>query len=248
MNERQATIVQIVSEKGRVSVSELSKETGVSVVTIRQDLNALEKAKYIRREHGFAVIEQENDDIEARSTVNFNSKQALAKQAAKLVEPSDSVFIEGGSTNAFLARLLADRKDLTVITMSVYIAHLLKESECNVILLGGMLQKSNEDLVGPITRAALQMVHFNKTFIGVDGYTLETGFTGRDMMRADILNCAIDKCQCNVVLTDSSKFGRVHLNTFGPIEKIHHLITDSNLDACYKTALQEQMKLTLVQC
>lgn len=66
MNERQTQIVKIVSEKGKVSVSELSKETGVSVVTVRHDLTVLEKAKYIRREHGFAIMEQEHEDTESR--------------------------------------------------------------------------------------------------------------------------------------------------------------------------------------
>lgn len=247
MNERQTQIVKIVSENGKVSVSELSKETGVSVVTIRHDLTALEKAKYIRREHGFAVMEQEHEDTESQSLVNFSVKQALAQRALLLVEPNDTVFIEGGSTNAFLARLLANRRDITIVTMSVYIAHLLKESDCNVILLGGMLQKSNEALVGPITRAALQMVNFNKTFIGIDGYTPQTGFTGRDMMRADILNTAIDKCSCNVILTDSSKFGCVYLNAFGPIDKIHSLVTDSGLDEQYRVQLAEKLTLVLVE-
>ncbi len=246
MNDRQTLIVQIVSEKGRISVNDLSKETGVSVVTIRHDLTVLEKAKYIRREHGFAVMEQEHEDTESRSLVNFSVKQALARQAAQLVNKNDTVFIEGGSTNAFLARLLASRADITIITMSVYIAHLLKDSDCSVILLGGMLQKPNEGLVGPITRAALQMVNFNKTFIGVDGYTSETGFTGRDMMRADILNTAIDKCACNVVLTDSSKFGRVYLNAFGPMDKIHYLITDSDLNEKYRQLLEDKLTLLSV--
>lgn len=246
MNERQTQIVKIVSEKGKVSVSELSKETGVSVVTVRHDLTVLEKAKYIRREHGFAIMEQEHEDTESRSLVNFSVKQALAQQAALLVEPNDTVFIEGGSTNAFLARLLASRSDITIVTISVYIAHLLKESECNVILLGGMLQKSNEALVGPITRAALQMVNFNKTFIGIDGYSLQTGFTGRDMMRADILNTAIDKCDCNVILADSSKFGCVHLNAFGPIDKVHYLITDSGLNKQFLGQLEEKLTLIMV--
>lgn len=78
-----------------------------------------------------------------------------------------------------------------------------------MILLGGMLQKQSEAMVGPITRASLKLVHFSKSFIGIDGYTPETGFTGRDMMRTDILNCVLQKCQQNIILTDSSKFGHI---------------------------------------
>ena len=109
-----------------------------------------------------------------------------------------------------------------------------------------MLQKHNEGLVGPITRAALQLVNFNKTFIGIDGYTSETGFTGRDMMRADILNSVFDKCHCNIILTDSSKFGCVHLNALGSLEKFHRVITDSGLDAVYRNDLTKKLPLTIV--
>lgn len=149
---------------------ELSEALGVTVVTIRRDLNELEDGNYLKREHGYAIVVDE-DDIESRMLSNFSSKQALAEFAAGLVEKNECIFIEGGSTNALLARLLTKRDDITIITMSTYISNLLKDSPCNVILLGGMLQKHSEAMVGPITRASLQLVHFSKAFIGIDGYT-----------------------------------------------------------------------------
>jgi len=109
-----------------------------------------------------------------------------------------------------------------------------------------MLQKHNEGLVGPITRASLQLVNFNKSFIGIDGYTPETGITGRDMLRAEILNIVLDKCNHNIILTDSSKFGRIHLNAIGPLTKFHHVITDSGLDEDYRKELTEKLSLTIV--
>jgi DeoR/GlpR family transcriptional regulator of sugar metabolism len=246
MQKRHNQIVQIVSEKKKISVAQLSKEIGVSVVTVRHDLSALERDHYLKREHGFAIAIQEPDDTESRLQVNMAVKQALAGYAAQLVEENDTVFIEGGSTNAVLARLLSHRADVTIITMNVYIAHLLKESKCNVILLGGMVQKQSEATLGPITRAALKMVHFNKSFIGVDGYTTEHGFTGRDMLRADILNSVIAKCNNNIILSDSSKFGRTHLNALSPMDRIHQVITDQHLDQHYKTELAERLILSIV--
>ncbi|MGL4721650.1 MAG: DeoR family transcriptional regulator, partial [Kluyvera intermedia] len=151
MNSRQQTILQLVIDKGRMSVSELAKMTGVSEVTIRQDLNLLEKQSYLRRTHGFAVP-LDSEDVETRMMNNFALKRELADFAASLVRPGETVFIENGSSNALLARALATQPDITIITVSSYIAHLLKETPGEVILLGGIYQKKSESMVGPLTR------------------------------------------------------------------------------------------------
>lgn len=104
----------MVIDKGQMSVAELAKITGVSEVTIRQDLNTLEKQSYLRRAHGFAVS-LDSDDVETRMMTNYTLKRELAEFAASLVSPGESVFIENGSSNALLARTLAEQKDVTII-------------------------------------------------------------------------------------------------------------------------------------
>ncbi|WP_318375519.1 DNA-binding transcriptional regulator YciT [Enterobacter sp.] len=238
MNSRQQIILQMVIDQGRVSVAELAKTTGVSEVTIRQDLNTLEKQSYLRRTHGYAVP-LESDDVETRMMSNFTLKRELAAFAASLVSPGETVFIENGSSNALLARALADEKDITIITVSAYIAHLLKETACEVILLGGIYQKKSESMVGPLTRQYVQQVHFSKAFIGIDGWQPETGFTGRDMMRADVVNAVLEKSCEAIVLTDSSKFGAVHPYTLGPMGRFNRVITDEKLDAAQQAQLTQ---------
>ncbi|STU76804.1 transcriptional regulator YciT [Klebsiella pneumoniae] len=125
--------------------------TGVSEVTIRQDLNLLEKQSYLRRTHGYAVP-LDSEDVETRMMTHFAIKRELASRAAALVNTGETVFIENGSSNALLARTLAERGDITIITVSSYIAHLLKETPGEVILLGGIYQKRSESMVGPLTR------------------------------------------------------------------------------------------------
>lgn len=95
MNPRHQQIIQAVNTSGNVSVSDLSQLTGVSEVTIRQDLNVLEREKYLRRAHGFAVA-LESDDVGARMMTRYHIKLALAIYAASLVNDGESVFIEGG--------------------------------------------------------------------------------------------------------------------------------------------------------
>ncbi|BBQ84195.1 MULTISPECIES: DNA-binding transcriptional regulator YciT [Enterobacteriaceae] len=243
MNARQQTILQLVIDKGRMSVADLAKMTGVSEVTIRQDLNLLEKQSYLRRTHGYAVP-LDSEDVETRMMNNFALKRELAEFAASLVRPGETVFIENGSSNALLARALATQADITIITVSSYIAHLLKETPGEVILLGGIYQKKSESMVGPLTRQYIQQVHFSKAFIGIDGWQPETGFTGRDMMRADIVNAVLEKGSEAIVLSDSSKFGAIHPYALGPMSAFNRVITDDNLTTEKQLQL-EQTGLTV---
>ncbi len=226
-----------------MSVNDLARMTGVSEVTIRQDLNTLEKQNYLRRTHGFAVP-LDTDDVETRMMNNYTVKRNLADFAASLVNAGETVFIENGSSNALLARKLGEQRDITIITVSSYIAHLLKEALCEVILLGGIYQKKSESMVGPLTRQYISQVHFSKAFIGIDGWQPETGFTGRDMMRTDVVNAVLEKGSEAIVLTDSSKFGVVHPYTLGPDERFQRVITDSALKP--ETHLQLQQKGLIV--
>lgn len=221
-----------------MSVSDLSKMTGVSEVTIRQDLNTLEKQSYLRRTHGFAVP-LDSDDVETRMMNNYTVKRELADYAASLVSDGETVFIENGSCNALLARRLGEQSGITIITVSSYIAHLLKDALCDVILLGGIYQKKSESVVGPLTRLYVQQVHFSKAFIGIDGWLPDTGFTGRDMMRSDVVNAVLEKGSEAIVLTDSSKFGAVHPYTLGVGSRFNRVITDAGIPANAQRQLLE---------
>ena len=108
MNSRQQTILQMVIDQGQVSVTDRAKATGGSEVTIRQDLNTLEKLSYLRRAHGFAVS-LDSDDVETRMMSNYTLKRELAEFAASLVQPGETIFIENGSSNALLARTLGEQ-------------------------------------------------------------------------------------------------------------------------------------------
>lgn len=225
MNSRQNEILQIVNERKRVQVTDLSDLVGVSGVTIRQDLNFLEQQGYLKRVHGAAMALQ-SDDVNARLEVRFDIKQQLANKAAELVAPNETVLIEGGSANALLARTLAERGDVTIITPSAYIAHLIRNSAANIILLGGVYQHQGESLVGPLTKLCIQNIHFSTAFLGIDGYHQDTGFTSRDMMRAEIAETIIGKNRRNIVLTDSSKFGQIYPSSIGKTSEISILLTD----------------------
>lgn len=183
----------------------------------------------MKRVHGGATALQ-SDDMNDRLNVRFDIKQQLAQRAAELVQPGETVMIEGGSANALLARELANRGDVTIITPSAYIAGMIRESKCDVILLGGIYQPQGESLVGPLTRLCIEHTHFSTAFLGIDGFHPDTGFTSRDMMRADVANAILNKNQRNIVLTDASKFGQIFSTSIGRLDQFSVLVTNKGID------------------
>ncbi len=118
---------------------------------------------------------------------------------------------------------------MTIITPSAYIAHLIRNTSANIILLGGVYQHQGESLVGPLTKLCIENIHFSTAFLGVDGFDQDTGFTSRDMMRAEIAETILAKNRRNIVLTDSSKFGQIYPSTIGKTDNIDILLTDSGV-------------------
>ncbi|MBU2711003.1 DeoR/GlpR family DNA-binding transcription regulator [Zooshikella harenae] len=246
MNARHLEIIHLVNEHKRLTVSELAVHTGVSEVTIRSDLSYLEQQEHLTRVHGGAISIQ-TDDVNERLTIHFDVKQRLVAHAADLVLPGETVLIEGGSANALLAQALAQRGDVSIITPSAYIAHSLKNDHVDVILLGGVYQSQSESLVGPLTKLCIEHINFSTAFIGVDGFHQDSGFTSRDMMRADVVHTILKKKQRNIILTDASKFGKICPTTLGTIDDFAAVITNQGITESDLAWLKKQnIQLVLV--
>ncbi len=229
LNERQKRILQILGRNNRTSVAGLARMLHVSAVTIRQDLNFLESEGLLRRVHGGAVL-REAEDLSDRLGVNYEQKLKIARKVASYVENGETVLIESGSVNALLARELVKDKKVTIITTNVYIARQFRKDEnAGIILLGGIYQRNSESLVGKMTKACIDQLNVGKAFIGIDGYTPATGFTSRDLLRAEIASHIIQKAREVFIVSDSSKFGRAELTNICYPEDVQHLATDSDL-------------------
>lgn len=232
LNKRQTKILELLGHSDEISVSELAKKLKVSSVTIRHDLNLLENEGLLKRIHGGAVL-KDADNIDNRLGINYDKKLRIARKVATLVNDGETILIESGSTNSLLARELIN-KNVTIITTNIYIARQFrKEKEADVIILGGLYQHESESLVGKITKNCIDQIHFDKAFIGIDGYTPETGFTLRDLFRAEISAYIIRKSQEVFIVSDSSKFGKTGLTNICSACDIQHIATDDELDKSY---------------
>ncbi len=238
INERQNTILELLGRNDRSTVKELATRLDVSSVTIRQDLNYLESEGLLKRVHGGAVL-KDADDLSNRLGVNYEKKLNIARKLADRVKDGETILIESGSVNALLARELVKRKRVTIITTNVYIARQFrKDEQANIILLGGVYQHESESVVGKITKICLDQVNYDKAFIGIDGYTKETGFTLRDLFRAEISSHIIHKSGEVFIVTDSSKFGKTELTNICFLNDIQHIATDGDLRNPFRTEFE----------
>ena len=157
MNKRENTILTLLSEHGRMEVAALAKKLEVSPVTMRKDLDELERRGVIRREHGYAIFGG-TDDVNNRLAYNYEEKRRIAKEAAKLVNVGDTVMIENGSCCTLLAEEIARTKPgTTIITNSAFIASYIRRIDgVRVVLLGGDFQTDALVMVGPILKACAQ--------------------------------------------------------------------------------------------
>ncbi len=227
-----------IASKHEIKVHELTELLGVSGVTIRQDLALLQEQGFIRRVHGGALIQSE-DEISHRLSINYEAKKAIAEQAAKLVSTGETIFIEAGSVNALFARCLPDELSLSVITNNVFITRMLKESEMNVVLLGGIFQHQSECVVGTLAQMGLNTINFTKAFLGVDGISLENGITGSDMLRTEISSEVVKKSPQVFILSDSKKIGKTAMSKICNLSDVDYLITDSGIPEGVKEQLEK---------
>lgn len=241
MKNRSKQILELLTTEKKAEVAFLAEKLRVSQVTIRKDLDALEHQGIILREHGSARL-RSMDDINGRIAYHYEAKRKIAQQAAKLVANGDTIMIESGSCCALLAAALAaSQRDLTIITNSAFIANYVRSCPAiQVILLGGIYQQEAQVVVGPMIRQTATNFCVDLFFLGTDGYSLRTGFTNRDQLRAQAVRDMAEQAEKIIILTESEKFshrGVVPLKL--PPEKCQ-VITDKQIPPESLAALQSQ--------
>lgn len=235
INQRQSDIVQIVNEKVKVSVNELSDLLGVSEVTIRKDLEALDSYGILVRQHGFA-LKKNTASITNRLSINYDTKRIIAKKAASLVKPNETVLLGGGSTCVLVAEeIINTNPSATIITNSIYVVEHLAKIGCNkVVLLGGEYQPDAKVLVGPLVRNSCKQFYVDKMFIGTDGFVKGVGFMGSDSLRTEAIKNMAESAKNIIIVTDSSKFNHMGLLVQFQLNEVGLIITDNGLTEEYQ--------------
>ncbi|MGO4613165.1 DeoR/GlpR family DNA-binding transcription regulator [Nocardia sp. 2YAB30] len=243
--ERQQAIATLVGQRGRVSVTDLSEQYGVTTETVRRDLAALDRMGLIRRVHGGAVPAATLTAIELgtgeREHSHAAEKDRIAKAALEFLPPTGgSVLFDAGTTTARVAALLPTDRELVAVTNSVPIAARLSgHAAVRLHLLGGRVRGVTQAAVGPETQRMLGELRIDVAFIGTNALTAGHGLSTPDIDEAAVKRVMVASAHRVVVVADSSKVGREDLVRFAAVEDIDALVTDTDLVPSVRNELTE---------
>lgn len=227
--QRRHTILTLLSQQGQVTVEQLSEQFSTSEVTIRKDLNALEKNGLLLRRYGGAIaLPEELTSVESNN-ISANKKN-IARAGAKLIRDFNRIIIDSGSTTSGLIQELNDKRGLLVMTNSLHLASSIHEleNEPTLLMTGGTWDPHSESFQGQVAEQVLRSYDFDQLFIGADGIDLTRGtttfneLTGLSKVMADVSREVI-------VMVESDKFGRRIPNLELLWSNISVLITDDRL-------------------
>lgn len=235
LEERRSYILDSLQRMGRVSVKDLSEHLGVSAVTIRQDLQALEEEGLLKRTYGGAVSvlavsippPQSEQSFEVRRLKFSAEKDAIGRAAAALVKDGYGIAMDGSSTAVAIVPYLKHYENLVIVTNSLMIAQQFVDTpHIRVQMPAGRLRRDSISLVGqPET---LPSVNFNIGFFGAHGLNLDTGITEMSEEEAIIKKALITHCLATVIVVDSSKWGLIAPYTYASAYQLERIITTTN--------------------
>lgn len=236
---REAYILDLLARDGSLSVAALSRDLGVSEVTIRANLRDLERRGLLLRTHGGAQASTFQTVLE-RQRHHIGEKERIAAAAAALVQDGDSLMIEAGTTTAMVVKGLVGRHGIQVVTNSTLtFAAARLNGNLRLILTGGRFHHESESLVGSQALATIGEFNVRLAFIGTDGFTGERGLTTQFAEGADVIRAMHERAEETWLLADSSKYGRAGFVSVLPLAEVAGVITDSGLGADAVAAIEE---------
>lgn len=231
---RRKQILEELQARGGVRLAELSEALSVSEMTIRRDLDVLQKEGLIERVHGGAVVAQfgsEEPGFEKKVQRQQAEKAAIAESAAQMVKPGMAVALSAGTTTWALARALSRSTGVTAVTNSLDAWHELQRAGTGstVILTGGESRTPSGALVGPTADASIRSLHFDILFLGVHGVDPVAGLTTPNIAEAETNRTFISRSRRLVVVADHTKWRTTALCTMADLSEVDTLVSDSGL-------------------
>lgn len=231
---RRTAIEERVTSEGEVQFSLLAAEFGVSEMTIRRDIEALQATGVLRRVSGGAIAlgGAFEPSYGSRAAHAADSKAHIAERIADLLQPGETVALDSGSTVASVARAISGRGlGLTVLTPSILVAMALADDEdTTVILTGGVVRAGELSLIGPDAESTFARYNCDTFVVGVAGVDADGGLTEYHPQEAAVKRAAIESSGRLIVGVDAAKLSRVHFVNVAPLEAVTTLVTDGASD------------------
>lgn len=230
--ERRALILRLLEQTEEVSVVEISKQTGISEVTIRKDLTILQNRHLLLRTRGGAMRKpventSEENAIDRKRMFNFREKERIGEEAAKLIKDGDFIMLDSGTTTLEVARHLDKFQHLRIVTNAMNIAtELMNYKRFDVVLLGGNVRTNSLSTVGPLALTVLRNFSGYKLFLGVDSFSLEDGVSTPSLEEALLNQIMVQQAGQVIAVFDSSKFNKRSFVHVADVKELDCIITD----------------------
>lgn len=231
-NLRQTEILNIARRSGRVSVDDLSEQLGTSAQTIRKDLAELSGAGQLKRVHGGAILPSgvTNIGYEQRRQLNFDAKSAIAANCARAIPENSSVFLNIGTSTEAVATALLEHRNLMVVTNNLNVANILSGNpDCEVMVAGGMLRRSDGGLVGALTTRMIEQFRFDIAVIGCSALDENGDLLDFDIDEVTVSQTIIAQSRQTFLVADNSKFERHAPVRIASLRDINRFFTDAPL-------------------
>ncbi len=232
--ERRLEILKRARQDGRVAVTGLSHEFGVSEVTIRTDLQVLAEQALLVRTHGGAVpaARMQDTSLTLRRQLQVDEKKRIGAAAAARVANGEAIFLDTSSTALVMARHLRGHRDLTVFTNSLAVSQVfLDASGVTVVMPGGTLQRDTVSLIGVDGLEFLRRFNIHKGFFGAHGLSFPEGLTDVSTTEAELKRHVLKMCREVIAILDATKWGRIGMASFARLEDLNRIITDASAPA-----------------
>lgn len=252
MQERRRAILQELEEYGKVKVAQLSEELNCSEVTIRNDIKAMEKEGLLQRTHGGAIaLEQERKRKYSAESIyrHVDRKKAIAASAYEYIDDRDTIILDDASSSFYLALHIKQHpeKHVAIVTNSLLVGNELEGvKHVELYMIGGYVGGHLAATMGEAAVANMAQFHVDKAFIGVHGINFDVGLTSIGTPQMQVKQAILNSAEQVFVLADSSKFGGGYLSVICPLQKIHKVITDKEVDEKYiRLAAKKQVSMVV---
>ncbi|NMZ61525.1 DeoR/GlpR family transcriptional regulator [Pseudomonas nitroreducens] len=246
---RQQNILDLVRERGYLSIEELAQQFAVTPQTIRRDINQLAEQNLLRRYHGGAAWDSsiENTAYNTRADQMRDEKQRIADVIAAHIPDNASLFINIGTTTEAIARALLGHRNLKVISNNLHVASILAGKDDFEVLIAGGTVRSDGGVVGQAAVDFIEQFRVDFAVVGISGIDEDGSLLDFDYQEVRVSRAIIDNARQVFLAADSSKFGRNAMVRLGPISLVNRVFTDSPPPAAVARLMsQHKVQLELV--
>ena len=246
-NDRLDRMIKMLMAQNGITIRDFAKQLEVSEITIRRDLQELEEAGKLRLINGVAIYCASRTeapvypayDLDYERTVFQKKKERIGKKAASLIADMDVIAIDCGSTTDHMAQNLPDDRRFTVLTGSMNVLRVASvHPDCSVICAGGYLYPSTQLFSSPEGIALIRRTSINKAFFSTSGIAENLNTTCISAYEVDYKSAILEKSQENILLADSSKFGKSFFRSFARLSDFDAVIADNELSKEWQDRIQ----------